>query len=308
MRYRLEYGLYLAVRTLLRCVPHRWVRRCGRVFGSLVHRLSGRDRRRAVDNLARVLPELPLDERAELARQSFRSLGAAVFDTLSVHRFDAEQLAGRVEVRGWEHVEAALAGGHGAFLLSAHLGAWEVPAYAAALRGKQIALVSNTLQNPRFDRELRRLRARLGVGIIDKRGASRKMYRQLISGGLVGIAMDQRVPEDDAIHTEFLGQTSLISPLPAYLCLWTGAAGVPTFAVPDGDGYTVTFEAPISPPMDAELGPRQEPQAIAAFTRQLVEPVERRILKHPEAWIWLYRRWKPTDSEPRAARSSLASM
>lgn len=302
LRYRLEYGLYLGFRAALACLPHAGALALGRGFGALVYRLKGSERRRALSNLGCALPELDLAQRERLALASFRQVGQSVIDTLASLRFSTEDLEQRLEVEGWEHVEAAHRRGRGVFILSAHLGAWEVPAYVVALRQGPLHLVSNTMKNPLFDRELRRLRALRGLEIIEKKGAARRMYRVLTAGGKVGIALDQRVAGEEAIAVPFFGRDSLTSPLPAYLSLWTGAAVVPTFGFAHQGRYKVVFQPALLPPEDAEL----EPEAIAALTRRYLEVIEAEILRHPDQWIWMYRRWRDSD-DAASARSSLVT-
>jgi KDO2-lipid IV(A) lauroyltransferase len=68
--------------------------------------------------------ELKLEEAERLARELFRSRSCDVIDLMRL-RGRARSLAKLVEIRGREHLEAALAGGKGAILGSAHFGSHE---------------------------------------------------------------------------------------------------------------------------------------------------------------------------------------
>lgn len=296
-RHRIQYGLYLGVKTLLRCLPHAAMPALGHGLGDLAFRLDRSDRRIALSNLALVFPEEPERERHRLARQSFRELGAALCETLSAARFSPEALRRQMVFEGWENLEKAQEGGRGAFLLGAHLGCWELAAYAVALTRGTVHVVSNVLRNPLFDRELRRLRQPYGIEIIDKKGAARRMYRVLKGGGRIGIALDQRVRPEEAVDVTFLGRPSLTSPLPAHLSLWTGAAVLPIFVVPEGSRYRILVRPPIEPEGEGR-------EAIIALSQRYVETIEAEIRRQPERWLWLYRRWRDWDmTSPR--RSSL---
>ena len=75
-----------------------------------------------VGNLRRVLgDELGPDEAERLARDFFRLLSCEVIDVMRL-RGQARSLGKLVEIRGREHLDAALAGGKGAILCSAHFG------------------------------------------------------------------------------------------------------------------------------------------------------------------------------------------
>jgi len=58
VRHRIEYGLYLGLKGLLRALPHEGARAVGAGLGSLAWRLDRRHREVALRNLALALPEL----------------------------------------------------------------------------------------------------------------------------------------------------------------------------------------------------------------------------------------------------------
>jgi len=75
-----------------------------------------------VRNLRRVLgDELGPEEAERVAREFFRMISCEVIDVMRL-RGQARSLAKLVEIRGREHLDAALAGGKGAILCSAHFG------------------------------------------------------------------------------------------------------------------------------------------------------------------------------------------
>lgn len=288
LRHRFQYGLYLGVKGLLRALPHAATPAFGRALGSLLFRLDPRERRIALYNLAYALPELAEDERRRLARQSFREVTAATCETLSAPRFAPRQLHDRLILEGWENLEAAQEGGRGAFLLSAHLGCWEMALYAVALEKGTVHVVSNVLNNPLFHRELEAMRRRFGIEIIERKGAARRMYKVLKAGGRIGIALDQRTRPAEAVDVTFFGRPSLTSPLPAHLSLWTGAAVVPVTVIPEGSRFRVVVRPAIEPEGEGR-------EAIITLSQTYIDVLEREIRQQPERWLWMYRRWRDDD-------------
>ena len=67
--------------------------------------------------------ELSEDAAQRVARDVFRSVSCQVIDVMQL-RGRAESLERLVEIRGREHLDAALAGGKGAILCSAHVGSY----------------------------------------------------------------------------------------------------------------------------------------------------------------------------------------
>jgi Kdo2-lipid IVA lauroyltransferase/acyltransferase len=287
VRHRVEYGFYLALKGFLRSLSPDGARAFGRALGGLAHRLDRRHREVALRNMALALPEIPEAERRLRVRACFRHFGAALCDAISSTRYGARDLCHRCSLVGWENLEEAERRGKGTFILSAHLGFWElVPPMIGLTRGR-MDTVFRPADNPWLDREVRALRERCGNAVIPKRGAARKMLEVLRSGGRVGILIDQRVQEKEGIQVPFFGRPALTSPVLARLSLRTGAAVVPITCYPEPRGrYRIVVRPAILPP-EGEDGD----EAVAALTRRYLEVAEEDIRAHPEMWLWMHRRW-----------------
>jgi KDO2-lipid IV(A) lauroyltransferase len=290
VRHRVEYGLYLLLKGLLRALPHETARRLGRAVGGLGHALDRRHREVALRNLELALPEIPPDERKRLVEQCFRHFGAALCDSISAGRFDAREICERLTLEGWENVEAADRPGKGFFVLSPHLGFWEmVPAVIGLYRGR-MHIVVRPADNPWLDRELQALRQRFGNRTLPKRGAARRMLETLREGSIVGILIDQRVQPKEGIEVLFFGRPALTTPVLARLSLRTGAPVLPVALFPEPHGrYRFVAHPPIFPPEGAE-----GEEAVVELTRQYLAVAEEDIRRHPEQWLWMHRRWEAT--------------
>lgn len=288
VRHRLEHGAYLAARGLLRLLPHQVARRLGRRLGDLTWLAAGGRREVTRNNLALAFPELPASERERLARESFRHLGANLCDTLSAMRFDLVALCRRLALEGWDHLAEAKGRGRGFFVLSAHLGHWEIAAHVAGAYFGPLSVVGRPLDNPHLDRELTAFRRRFGNLTLGKRGAARGMLRTLEERGIVGILIDQRVRPSEGIVAPFFGRPSLASPVLARLSLRSGAPVVPIFAFGEPGGrYRFVARPAIEPEGDAK-----DEAAVLAMTRLYLEATEREIRGRPAEWMWMHRRWK----------------
>ncbi len=281
VRHRVEYGFYLAIKGFLRALSPDGARAFGRALGGLAHRLDRRHREVALRNMALALPEIPEAERRRLVRACFRHFGAALCDAISSTRYGARDLCHRCSLVGWENLEEAERRGKGTFILSAHLGFWElVPPMIGLTRGR-MDTVFRPADNPWLDREVRALRERFGNAVIPKRGAARKMLEVLRSGGRVGILIDQRVQEKEGIQVPFFGRPALTSPVLARLSLRTGAAVVPITCYPEPRGRYRIVVRPAILPLEGEDGD----EAVAALTRRYLEVAEEDIRAHPEMWL-----------------------
>ncbi len=260
-------------------------------MGSLGHLLDRRHREVALRNIELALPEIGPAERRRLVRECFRHFGAALCDAISSTRFDAVEICRHFTLEGWEHLEAAEARGKGIFVLSAHIGLWElVPPIIGLYRGP-MSIVVRPADNPWLDRELLSLRGRFGNETMPKRGAARRMIETLRGGGRVGILIDQRVQEREGIQVPFFGHPARTSPILARLSLRTGAAVVPVAAFPEPKGrYRFVARPAILPPAPEDTG-KDDEETVAALTRRYLEAAEEDIRAHPAMWLWMHRRW-----------------
>jgi Kdo2-lipid IVA lauroyltransferase/acyltransferase len=290
IRHRIEYGFYLTLKGFLRALPHSAARRLGRGVGALAHAVDRRHREIALRNMALALPEISEAERRRRVRECFRHFGAALCDAVSATRFDARELCHLFTLEGWEHMDEAERLGKGLFLLTAHLGFWELSPPLVALTRGPMSIVVRPADNPFLDRELRRLRERFGNAVIPKRGAARGMLETMRQRGRLGILIDQRVQEKEGIAVPFFGRPALTSPILARLSLRTGAPVVPLTVYPEPGGrYRVVVRPAILPPTLADKAKGDE--AALALTRRYLEVAEEDIRAHPEMWLWMHRRW-----------------
>jgi KDO2-lipid IV(A) lauroyltransferase len=252
----------------------------------------GRSRRRVVfDNLAAAFPEEPPESIARIARGSVESLGGAFLDFLEVSSLSEEEIRERIRIVGEEHLRVARARGRGVFLLSAHIGGWELGAIRAGLLGEPISPVVRPLDNPLLERELATRRTRFGNTPIAKRDAARDILRAMRAGRTVAVLVDQNVLAREAVFVPFFGRPAATTPSLALFQLKTEAPVVPVFTWPEGPGrYRLEFEPPILAEEFRWSADRDE--AVLRATARYMEATEAAIRKAPTAWLWLHDRWR----------------
>jgi KDO2-lipid IV(A) lauroyltransferase len=115
---------WLAVAPLTSRLPASLAYRVACWRGDQCYRCCSRKRAEVVHGLREVLgAELTEDAAEHVARDVFRSASCQVIDVMRL-RGRAEALEKLVEIRGREHLDAALAGGKGVILCSAHIGSY----------------------------------------------------------------------------------------------------------------------------------------------------------------------------------------
>ena len=106
--------------------------------------------------------------------------------------------------------------------------------------------------------------------------------------------LDQHADRKLGVAVDFFGKPAGTFKSLALLALSTGAPIVPaaTWREPDGS-HVLRFEEPL-PVVECE----DSAEAIRRTTRACNAALERILLRHPEQWIWMHKRWKVRSSSP----------
>ena len=286
-----EYAAAKSVFTGLGLLPAPAAYATGRTMGKLAYALAGDLRRTANINLRLAFPEKSEEEREELLRACFDSLGRVLglFSQFSTRSL--EELRGLIDTQGLENLETAKrVHGNRLILFTAHLGAWELTSFGLALFGHRFDFLVRRLDNPKIEELVDRVRIRFGNQTIDKLSAARSMLKLLRSGERpLGLLLDLNTLDDEAIFVDFFGVPAATTFIVAKLALRTNAPLVPVFAPwsEEKKKYVLIVEPPILPEPTGD-----EEDDVRRLTRRLSLHIEDAIRKYPGQWLWIHKRWK----------------
>lgn len=276
-------GLVPLVAAALAWLPWPLVLAFGRGLGHLLYRLNGRERRRMDEHLAIAFPERRADERRRLARACAAHHGMNLAEDLHLLVRGPERIVPRIEVVGWEHVEAARRAGRPVLFATGHCGNWELLGAVVGSHDMKAFGFARELQHSVLHDALLRLRRRLGGGTIlrGERGDLRHL-RQVVRGeAALAILIDQDT-KVDGVWVPFFGRPAYTPTAAAELASRHDMAVLPTFFERLADGtHRCTFMPPVELPDD-----------ITAATSELTATIERQIRRVPPQWVWMHRRWR----------------
>lgn len=261
----------------------------GRALGRLACVFARRDRRTAAINIALCLPELDAIQQRQLVRDHFAALGCAIFETGLVWWASAERWRRLVQFEGVEHLQAALDKGRGALLLTAHFTTLETGARALTLLGPT-SIMYLTPKNALIAELSRRGRARHTVQAISSEQI-RDLLQNLKRNLPVWYAPDQRFTDKNSALVPLFGHPAASNVATSRLARISGATVLPYFPVrrSDNRGYVVRIHPPFAnfPSEDA-----------AADTRRFHELIEAQVRRHPEQYLWAYKRLRRPGYDP----------
>ncbi|MBS1853245.1 MAG: lysophospholipid acyltransferase family protein [Acidobacteria bacterium] len=297
MRQRIEYALAWPILKFLSLLPRSLARATAITVAWIVYVLHVRLRHVGLRNLELAFPEKSKGERARILRGEFTSLGRQLAELCRFPKYTRENVSQVVVYDGFENYERAYARGKGVLFLTAHLGGWELSAFAHSLHGHPLHVVMRAMDNVYLDRMIRHYRTMHGNKVVEKDDFARGLLAAMKAGETVGILMDTNMTPPQGIFVDFFGIPACTASGLARIALRTDAAVVPGFTVWDPvlGKYRLRFEpaVPLVRTGDNEAD-------IAANTQKFTKVIEDYVRRYPEQWLWVHRRWKtrPEGQKP----------
>ncbi len=234
-------------------------------------------------NLSMAMPRLSDGQRERVIDGVFRSIARLLVAFARFPRIGRENVSEWIRYEGFDHFEEALGRGKGVLFATAHLGNWELSAFAHALMAAPMHVVVRPLDNPKIDALVSSYRKASGNHVIQKKDFARGILKALSANEAVGILIDQNTGLEEGVFVDFFGIPACANPGIARLAAHSGAAVIPGFALWSEveRRYVLRFY----PPVEITGDP-------AADTQRLQSSIEAVIREHPDQWLWIHRRWK----------------
>lgn len=271
------------------------------LIGKIIYHILPIRRRVVLANLRLVFGEkAPEREIVRLAQAFYAHMARFLIEFLRFSWLSTARRAALVRVENVDAILRAHAQGKGVLVLTGHLGNWELATVAGMANFPQhrgrLHIPRKPLHPAWLDALVTGRFRRAGLGVLPKKGALDSILERLAAQDVIVFIFDQYAGGRDGIEVEFFGHMAKTFRSLATIALATGAPVVPsaTWREPDGQ-HVLRFEEAL-PVIECD----DPDQAIRANTRAFNAALERLILRHPEQWFWMHRRWKNLRGEPRS--------
>ena len=267
-------------------------------YGKLIYHVFPLRRRVVMENLRRVYGDTLTDRRiAEIAQAFYGHLVKFLGEFVRLAFMSDAKKTQYVRIEGIEHLAAAREQGKGVLLLAGHFGNWEVSTVAGMSQFKQyhghLHFIRRPLKPQWFnDLVMRRFR-KAGFGTLEKTGSLDEILALLEDNRIIVSIFDQFTVRKYGIQSEFFGHPAHTFKSLAVLAQFTGAPVIPSSSWREPDGtHVLLFEPPVE-----VLTEGRTKDILSKNTKRFNEALERIILRHPEQWIWMHKRWKQVREE-----------
>ena len=252
-----------------------------------------------VDNLRRVYgATVSDDEIVRLAQAHYGHLWALLTEMVRYRFLSARRKQALVRVEGVPEFAQAFEAGKGVLIVTGHFGNFEVATVAGLAQFPQVKgrihFVRRPIKPKWLDALVNRRFRDAGFGVVGKKGSLERIVELLERGDAIVFPFDQHARRPDGIDVEFFGHAAGTFKSLAVIALATGAPVLPAAAWREPDGrHVLRFEAPLPPIHDDDVGAE-----IRRNTRAYNAALERAVVRHPEQWWWVHRRWKRAAPRP----------
>ena len=283
------FYLFLVFEKFLMLLPKKLRRSIFIGIGFLAYKLSKRYNTVVRQNLQFIYGK-DIDEEfiQKTAKYSFKLLALNFLHTIESRYYSIETLAEKITFENEDVVKKAQGQGRPIVFITSHYGAWELGGAMISALQEPLMIVYKRMKNTYFQNYLLTAREKARINYVERAGATRGLLKQLKSGGAIALLIDTNVNKKEAISVDFLGKKTSQIKTTAYFARKFDAAIIPVLIhTNDDEKYTIKFYDEIIPPKTED-----ETQDIQVSTQMQTDWLSQEILKKPEPWFWLHRRFK----------------
>ena len=273
--------LLLAVMWLLHWLPLPLLAALGRGLGLLLYALVRERRRITLINLGLCFPQLSDAEKSALARRHFAALGRSLLELGLWWWATPERIKRLVRLEGEEHLQAHQ--GKPVILLAPHFVALDAGGARLNIDYAMVSIYARA-KNRVFDGALRRGRERFGkLQLVARTDGVAKVLRPLRAGTPFYYLPDMDYGRKEAVFVPFFGYPAATITGLSRLAKISGAVVLPVITRMVDDHYVTRI---------GEAWTDFPTEDVVADTRRMNAYLETEIMKSPEQYYWLHKRFK----------------
>jgi len=272
-------------------LPYPIIYQLGKGLGLFANKLISKRQETARQNLKLCFPNSSTLERERMLRENFISTGMAIFETGMAWFWPDNRLKKHVEIIGDEYITTAQQSGQGVLLIGIHFLTLEL---GARILGMSHPGVGVYRPNDNLVMDYIQLKGRLKSNkyMLDRYN-TKGMIRALKKGELVWYAPDHDYGPRNSVFAPFFAVEKAATTIGTTILVKLGQPAIIPFTPKrEKNGqYTVSVTAALKNyPLDDDI-------AAATFINKVIE---NEILKAPQQYMWLHRRFKtrPDGEKP----------
>ena len=281
------YWIYRLLGLLATHCPPGCIRGLSRILGYCAYLFSRQQRTNVLANLEYILPPgTSVSARKEKARAVFLNFYTYLFEFFSLKSLDREQAKTLLAPKTVELFNRFSRDKQPFIIVSAHLGNWEIAAFALDALG----FVNNLIYQPHADKRINDLfinsRGYRHTKLVSLGMGLKNAFKGLKKGEILTMVGDWGLGSA-GIEVMFFGRLTRFPCGPAEIAVKTRVPIVPGFTIREGHNkFAMGCEEPLV--WDKQAA---EEEQIKSITQSFAAALEQQVRAHPEQWLIFKRIW-----------------
>ena len=279
-KYFLTWILILLMRVGV-FVPFRLQVFFGKIIGKLIYPVMTELRKTAYSNISNCFPDKKQPQVTLLVKQHFEAIGISLFETANAYFASDKKIKKMLIISNEQHFTEALKKEGGIILLGSH--------FMPLMLGSRALLIKHTIaniyrpqNNKLFDQVMVKSYVKNGAVMI-KSTDTRSIMKAINNSLPIWYAPDQDLGKNNSIFAPFFGIQTATASATARLAKNKNTRVIPYSFFRTKHGYEMSFDKPL------KNYPSGDAIKDASKTNQILE---KQILKNPEQYLWIHRRFK----------------
>lgn len=287
-KHKIEFFIFNSFADLFRVIGLSRTRRSTKYLAYLLYYLIPVRKNVVVSNLKTALPQKSDSEIRKLTLRTYQNILITFFELMYLPSIKEEEVQSSIVIDDIESIKRIVGTNKAAIILTGHFGGWEFCMSSLSLKfGREISLLAQPQSNPGVSDYVMRARAKFGNKIILSGISIRKIYETIKSGGIIGIAGDQRGHYEGPRFNFFCKSTAL----------YTGAASIaiktncPVIMTAFERQKDYSYKMHMVE-LNCDNLPDENEEKIRVLTQRYITFLEKHIRKNPDQYFWMHKIWK----------------
>ena len=262
-------------------IPFRLQVFFGKIIGKLIYPFMTEFRKTAYSNISNCFPEKKQSQVTLLVKQHFEAIGISLFETANAYYASDKKIKKILTINNEQYFTEALKKEGGIILLCSH--------FMPLMLGSRALLIKHTIaniyrpqNNQLFDQAMVRGYVKNGAVMI-KNTDTRSIMKAIRNSLPIWYAPDQDLGKNNSIFAPLFGIQTATASATSRLAKNNNTRVIPYSFIRVKDGYEMSFDKPL------KNYPSGDAIKDATKTNQILE---KQILKNPEQYLWIHRRFK----------------
>ena len=262
-------------------IPFRLQVFFGKIIGKLVYPFMTELRKTAYSNISNCFPDKKQPQVTLLVKQHFEAIGISLFETANAYYSSDKKIEKMLIINNEQHFIEALNKEGGIILLCSH--------FMPLMLGSRALLIKHTIaniyrpqNNQLFDQIMVRGYVKNGAVMI-KSTDTRSIMKAIKNSLPIWYAPDQDLGKNNSVFAPLFGIQTATASATSRLAKNNNTRVIPYSFIRTMHGYEMSFDKPL------KNYPTGDEIKDASKTNQILE---KQILKNPEQYLWIHRRFK----------------